>query len=75
MVYGKSPKDCAYSAPFPHMIRHEPFIALGAINLHMILSTGPQNLLPNLEIDCKIEGFFFLSFSLLLGAHFSFPKH
>lgn len=73
MVYGKSPKDCAYSAPFPHMIRHEPSIALGAVNLHMILSTGPQNLLPNLEIDCKIEGFFF-SFSLLLGAHFSFPK-
>lgn len=73
MVYSKSPKDCACSVPSPHMIRHEPFIALGAINLHMILSTGPQNLLPNLEIDCKIE--VFLSFSLLLGAHFSFPKH
>lgn len=84
MVYGKSPKDCAYSAPFPHMTRHEPFIALGAINLHMILSTGPQNLLSNLEIDCKIEGFFFyllvyfwglislfLSISILLGFLFT----
>lgn len=60
MVYGKSPKDCACSVPSPHMIRHEPSIALGAINLHMILSTGPQNLLPNLEIDCKIEVFYLL---------------